>query len=142
MDTKVILFIAYLLNMIHLYIDLFCFIFIDSWFGQKLFQVSHTSMIGDKFVVDINKLECSCRKWTITTIPCYHALTIVKNLNLNGEDCLPHWFLKSTYEETYLSMIYHVNEPHQWKMTSYCDVLPPTKRVLLGRQKKKRRLES
>jgi len=27
-------------------------------------------------------------------------------------------------------------------MTSYCDILPPVKRVLIGRPKKKRRLES
>jgi len=63
-------------------------------------------------------------------------------LNFNGEDYLPHYFLKSTYEETYLSMIYPVNGPHLWEMTSYCDVLPPTKRILPGRPKKKRRLES
>jgi len=46
-------------------------------------------MIGEKFVVDIDKQECSCRKWTITTIPYYHAFTTIKFLNLNGEDYLP-----------------------------------------------------
>jgi len=39
-------------------------------------------------------------------------------------------------------MIYPVNGPHLWEMTSYCDVLPPTKRVLRGRPKKKCRLKS
>jgi len=99
-------------------------------------------MTGEKFVVDIDKRECSCRKWSITTIPYCHALTAMRFLNLNGEDYLPHYFLKSTYEETYLSMIYPVNGPHLWEMTSYCDVLPPTKRILPGRPKKKRMLES
>ena len=99
-------------------------------------------MIGEQFVVDIDKHECSCRKWTITAIPCCHALTAIRFLNLNAEDFLPHWFLASTYEETYLSLIYPVNGPHLWEITAANDVLPPTKRVLPGRPKKKRRLEA
>ena len=41
-----------------------------------------------------------------------------------------------------MSLIYPVNGRHLWEMTSACDVLPPTKRVLPERPKKKRRLES
>ena len=99
-------------------------------------------MIGEQFVVDIDKQECICRKWTITAIPCCHALTSIRFLNLNVEDFLPHWFLASTYEEIYLSLIYPVNGPHLWEMTSVCDVLSLTKRVLPGRPKKKQRLEA
>ena len=58
------------------------------------------------------------------------------------KEFLPQLFLASTYEETYLSLIYLVNGPHLWKMTSAYDVLLPTERVLPGRTKKKRRLES
>ena len=123
-----------------------CFLIISciqcSWFGQQLFEVSHTAMIREKYVVDLDKQECSYRKWAITSIPCCHAITAIRFMNLNAEDYLPHWFLKSTYEETYLSLIYPINGPHLWEMTSYADVLPPTKRVLPGRPKKKRRLES
>ena len=107
-----------------------------------MFEVSHRSMIGEQFVVDIDKQECSCRKWTITAIPCCHALTAIRFLNLNAEDFLPHWFLASTYEKTCLSLIYPVNGPHLWEITTANDVLPPTKRVLPGRPKKKRRLEA
>jgi len=39
-------------------------------------------------------------------------------------------------------MIYPVNGPHLWEVTSYDDVLPPAKRVMPVRPKKKRRLES
>lgn len=39
-------------------------------------------------------------------------------------------------------MIYPVNNHHLWEMTFNCDVLPPPKRVLPRRLKKKRRLES
>ncbi|XP_052734078.1 uncharacterized protein LOC128196629 [Vigna angularis] len=112
-----------------------------SWSGFKLFEVRHTSNIGDKFVVDIDKVDCSCRKWSITGIPCCHALTAMTFLNINGEDYISHWFTKSTYEQTYFPMIYPVNSAHIWEMTSMPDVLPPPKRILPGRPKKKRRLE-
>jgi len=113
-----------------------------SWAGEKLFEVNHVSMIGDKFVVNLDKLECKCRKWTITGIPCCHSLTAMRFLNINIEQHIPHWFLTSTYEETYIPLIYPVNGPKVWEMNSDIDVLPPPKRILPGRPKKKRRLES
>ncbi|XP_047183061.1 uncharacterized protein LOC124849203 [Vigna umbellata] len=112
------------------------------WSGHKIFEVRHTSMIDEKYVVDIDKVECSCRKWTLTGIPCYHALVDMNCLNINGEDYVPNWFRRSTYQETYITIIYPVNGHHLWEMTSQPDVLPPPKRVLPGRPKKKRRLEA
>jgi len=43
----------------------FCAFTYNSWSGQRLFEVSHMLMIGEKFVVDIDKQEWRCRKWTI-----------------------------------------------------------------------------
>ncbi|XP_014499459.1 uncharacterized protein LOC106760551 [Vigna radiata var. radiata] len=111
------------------------------WSGLKLFEIRHTSTIGEKFVVDIDKLECSCRKWTVSRIPCCHALTAMSFLNMNGEDYISHWFRRSTYQETYIPIIYPVNDPQLWEITLHHDVLPLPKRVLPGRPKKKRRLE-
>jgi len=65
----------------------------------------------------------------------------MKFLNLKGEDFIAHWFRKSTYEETYNSVVYPINGQEVWEATAYSDVLPPTKRIMLGRPKKKRRLE-
>ncbi|XP_052726016.1 uncharacterized protein LOC128194445 [Vigna angularis] len=90
----------------------------------------------------INKRDCSCRKWTVTGIPCCHALTAMWFLNINPEDYIPNWFRTSTYEETYIPLIFPVNGLELWKRTSYADVLPPPNRVLPGRPRKKRRLES
>ncbi|WVY90022.1 hypothetical protein V8G54_035536 [Vigna mungo] len=104
-------------------------------------QIRHVSQSGDNFVVDIDKYTCSCRKWNISGIPCVHALTAMKFLNLNAEDYLPVWFKKSTYEEMYSSIIYSINGKHLWEVTQCPDVLPPPKRQLPGRPKKKRRLE-
>ncbi|XP_047173523.1 uncharacterized protein LOC124841314 [Vigna umbellata] len=113
---------------------------IPSWSGMKIFEVKHTSIIGEKYVVDLDKVECSCRKWTLTRITCCHALAAMNVLNINGEDYVSNWFRRATYQETYIPMIYPVNGHHLWEMTYHPNVLPPPKRVLPGRPKKKRRL--
>ncbi|WVZ20267.1 hypothetical protein V8G54_007589 [Vigna mungo] len=113
-----------------------------SWSGLQVFEIRHTSNLAEKVVVDVQKRDCSCRKWTVSGIPCCHALTAMRFLNTNPEDYLPNWFRTSTYEETYIPIIFPLNGPELWERTQYPDILPPPNRVLLGRPRKKRRLES
>ena len=111
------------------------------WAGDKLFEVRHTSALGEQFVVNIDKRECTCRKWSVSGIPCCHALCAIKFLNINAEDFIPDCFKKCTYEQTYASIVYPINCEQVLEVTSYLDVMPPKKRILSGRPKKKRRLE-
>ncbi|XP_017416918.1 uncharacterized protein LOC108327733 [Vigna angularis] len=107
------------------------------WSSNQLFEVLHISQFGEQFVVNIENKDSSCRKWLITGIPCTHAITAMKCLNLNAEDYIGHWFRKSTYEETYNTIIYLINGQLVWDITSYPDVLPPKKKTMPGRPKKK-----
>ncbi|XP_052726126.1 uncharacterized protein LOC128194623 [Vigna angularis] len=111
------------------------------WSREKLFEVKHLSEFGQQFVVNIDTMDCTCRKWAITGIPCTHAITAMKFLNINAEDYIGNWFRKSTYEETYNTIINPINGQHVWDVTPYADILPPKKRTMPGRPKKKRRLE-
>ncbi|XP_014517285.1 uncharacterized protein LOC106774762 [Vigna radiata var. radiata] len=86
-------------------------------------------------------MDYTCRKWAITGIPCTHATTAIKFLNINLEDYIAHWFRKSTYEETYNVIINPINGQHIWEVTPYSDILPPKKKTMPGRPKKKRRLK-
>jgi len=63
-------------------------------------------------------------------------------LNINAEDFIQDYFKKSTYEQTYASIVYPIIGHQVWEITFYSDVMPPKKRILPGRPKKKRRLES
>jgi len=114
---------------------------ICSWLGEKLFEVRHISMVGDKYTVNVDAQHCSCRKWLLTAIPCCHAIVAMNFINVNAEDFIPICFRRSTYEEIYQSIIFPVNGEVLWERTPYPDVHPPHKRILLGRPKKKRRLE-
>ncbi|XP_027907647.1 uncharacterized protein LOC114166966 [Vigna unguiculata] len=81
----------------------------SSWSADKIFEVRHVSQIGDKFVVNIDEASCTCQKWSISGISCCHALSTMKFLGINGQDFISTWFRKSTYEETYSSIIFPIN---------------------------------
>jgi len=74
-----------------------------------LFEVRHVSLIGDKFIVNIESQEYSYRKWLISGIPCCHAIAIMNFLNLKAEDYIPHWLRCTTYEEIYNSIVLPAN---------------------------------
>ncbi|XP_052730538.1 uncharacterized protein LOC108324442 [Vigna angularis] len=114
---------------------------IPSWSAHKLFEVRHVSQSGEKFVVNIDEFSCSCRRWSITGIPCCHSLAAMKFLNIDGQQFIPACFLKSTYEETNASIVYPINGNNMWDLTPYPDVMPPRKKVMPGRPKRKRRLK-
>jgi len=63
-------------------------------------------------------------------------------LNLKAEDYIPHWFIRTTYEEIYNSIVLVVNGHLFWETTAFHDVLPPLKRRLPRKPKKRRRLEA
>ncbi|XP_027937571.1 uncharacterized protein LOC114192148 isoform X2 [Vigna unguiculata] len=113
---------------------------IPSCAGGKVFEVAHLSVLGDKYVVNLDTQDCSCRKWMITGT-CCHALAAIRFLNLNATDYIPLCFRKSTFEEMYNSIIYPINGQNMWPTTDFLDVMPPHKRIMPGRPKKKRRLE-
>ncbi|XP_014511415.1 uncharacterized protein LOC106770102 [Vigna radiata var. radiata] len=112
-----------------------------SWSAEKLFEVRHVSQAGDRFVVNLDEHSCTCRKWAISGVPCCHSLTAMKFLNLQREEFIPCCFRKTTHEETYTPIVYPINGQNMWEITPYVDVLPPPKRIMPGRPKKKRRLE-
>ncbi|WVZ12439.1 hypothetical protein V8G54_016969 [Vigna mungo] len=111
------------------------------WSSDQLFEVIHISQFGEQFVVNLDNKDCSCRGWLITGIPCTHAITAMKFLNLNAEEYIAHWHRKSAYQDTYNSIIYPINGQHVWEITPYPDILPLKKRVMPRRAKKKRRLQ-
>ncbi|XP_014503139.1 uncharacterized protein LOC106763464 [Vigna radiata var. radiata] len=112
------------------------------WSSNQLFEIIHISQFGEQFVVNLDKNECSCRKWLLTVITCTHAITAMKFLNVNAEDYIGTYYRKSTYEETYNSIVYPINGQVLWEKISYPDVLTPKKRTMPSRPKQKRRLES
>ncbi|XP_047178708.1 uncharacterized protein LOC124845628 [Vigna umbellata] len=61
----------------------------SSWSAEKPYEVRHFAHITNKFVVNLDSQDCTCRKWLISGIPCCHAIAAMKLLNLDPEDYVP-----------------------------------------------------
>ncbi|XP_058757061.1 uncharacterized protein LOC131630284 [Vicia villosa] len=83
--------------------------FIARLSGNMIYEVRHTSVTGEKFTIDLNKFECSCRSWMLTGILCHHAISCILSRFEDPTEYIPSWFRKETYQACYTPLIYPTN---------------------------------
>ncbi|KAF7845481.1 putative transcription factor interactor and regulator CCHC(Zn) family [Senna tora] len=115
---------------------------VPRWSGEEKFEVTSVYRHDEKYVVDLQKEECSCRLWMLTGIPCCHGVSAIHFMRRNPEDLIPGCFRKEQYVECYRHIIHPTNGKNMWPSTEYADVLPPDYRRLTGRPKKRRRKDT
>ncbi|CAK8573059.1 unnamed protein product [Lathyrus sativus] len=77
--------------------------------GEYDYEVRHTSLNGEKYVVNLYKKECSCRLWVLTGLPCCHAMSCMKDQHLEINDFVPDCYKKEQYAACYAHVIYPLN---------------------------------
>ncbi|XP_015080383.1 uncharacterized protein LOC107024019 [Solanum pennellii] len=92
---------------------------------------------------DSEKRTCSYRKWSLTGIPCKHAIAAIWANRGDILDYVHDSYNVETYRKIYENAIFPMNGPQMWPRSNKLPPLPPrsltsTKR---GRKKKKRRKE-
>ncbi|XP_072087389.1 uncharacterized protein [Arachis hypogaea] len=92
----------------------------------------------DKFVVDLLKKECTCRKFQMTGLPCPHAVSAINCAKDDIRKYVSSCYTKAAYVACYTPMINPCNGHTMWERTTHPDVMPPPHRVPIGRPKKKR----
>ena len=70
------------------------------------FEVRHISALGERFTINLASNECTCRKWILTGIPCVHAITCMRYMNINPKDFITNYYKKPHYETVYQLIIY------------------------------------
>ena len=93
------------------------------------------------FIVDISKRTCSCQKWDIFGIPCYHAISCIFFNRKVVEKCTNDCYRVSTHKACYELVIDPINGQNIWTPTGHPPVQPPIKRRPPSRPKKKRARE-
>nr|POE53068.1 hypothetical protein CFP56_06921 [Quercus suber] len=84
---------------------------------------------------------CCCRKWDITSIPCYHVVSCIFFNKEQAEKYANACYQANTYKAYYEHTIDPLNGANMWTPTSLPPVQPPIKKRPPGRPKKKRVLE-
>ncbi|KAG5568642.1 hypothetical protein H5410_064342, partial [Solanum commersonii] len=92
--------------------------------------------IMDNWAVDLEKRTCSCRKWTLTGIPCKHAIAAIW---ANREDTLDYVhdsYKVETYRKIYKNAIFSMNGLQIWPKSNKHPLLPPRSLTSTKRRKK------
>lgn len=79
--------------------------------GEKIYDVILIrSLTTEKYIVDLTKMECTCRRWMLTGIPCCHAITCYIDRREDPENAIPLIYRKEAYQAVYNPIIL----PNKW----------------------------
>ena len=73
-----------------------------TWSGGTSYLVTCTDG-GHELVVDLNKKSCSCRKWDLSGIPCYHACACIAVRNEPWGNHIHGFYTKELYMKVYFT---------------------------------------
>ncbi|XP_074343263.1 uncharacterized protein LOC141682465 [Apium graveolens] len=108
-----------------------------SWSGATKYLVTCTNG-GHELVVDLHNRTCTCRKWDLTGIPCYHACACIAIKNEPWEMHINNCYSKEEYMKLYNCTLDPIVGPEFWQTSAEPKPLPPNVKTHAGRPKKKR----
>ncbi|KAL2923284.1 putative O-methyltransferase 2, partial [Bienertia sinuspersici] len=85
------------------------------------------------YVVDLEGQTCSCGRWTLFGIPCWHAVACIKLRRYKWEQYVHKAYHVEAYAAAYAPRVRAMPEQRGWVQTDYPKPLPPPHRVLPGR---------
>jgi hypothetical protein len=58
-----------------------------------------------RFIVDLDKKECTCRGWQLTGLPCVHAIAFIGTKRVDLEDYVVHYYSVEKLKAAYASVV-------------------------------------
>ncbi|CAN1732468.1 hypothetical protein LINPERHAP1_LOCUS1640 [Linum perenne] len=109
---------------------------------QTLNSICEVKEFGHGYVVDIGQNTCSCGYFTLSGIPCTHAVVAIGFLRLQVEDHVHVLYKTERVAQAYGYGVPNIRGRQAWPPAEGYDVLPPKGRKMPGRPKKARRKEA
>ncbi|GJW63266.1 transposase, MuDR, MULE transposase domain protein [Tanacetum coccineum] len=109
---------------------------------NELYQVRDNQGIH---TVNLQKGECTCRRWQISGLPCGHVCAVARVEGLTSVNNLAKpWFLIKTIKATYAGLFFPVTDVSTWEIPNEIQqVLPPDMgKKQSGRPKNRDRIRS
>lgn len=109
--------------------------FAATWNGGDAYEVSTAYSC---YVVNLKDRTCTCRRFQLTGIPCYHAASAILRIQDKLEDYVDECYHTSTYLKTYTNILAPLNGKEMWPVSTNNPLSPPVIMVQPGRRKKAR----
>lgn len=106
-----------------------------AWNGGDEYEVSSPY---NTFIVNLKERTCSCRRYQLSGIPCYHACAAILDIKDKLEDYVHESYHVETYLKTYSNLLTPLNGRELWEKSSKTPLEAPVVKVQPGRKKKSR----
>jgi hypothetical protein len=80
--------------------------------ANKFFKV--IGLYGE-YEVHLQKMECSCRGWQLTIIPCRHACAVLRHERIKPESMVHKCYNIEAFKAAYGQDIMPCSDPRVWK---------------------------
>ena len=107
------------------------------WNGEDGFEVQERD--DRKYIVNLQKRECSCRYWQLLGLPCCHAISSIYKASFKIEDYIAPFYSIEAYKNTYQHVLQPFEGPENWPTSSMPRPLPPAFVKMPSRPKIERR---
>ncbi|KAM0915500.1 hypothetical protein ACQ4PT_010815 [Festuca glaucescens] len=104
--------------------------------AEQLFKVEG---LRGEYEVNIQKLECTCRAWQVSGIPCRHACAVFRHERIKPESVVHKCYSIDAFKAAYGQVIMPCSDPKVWPKMNGPAMRPPKFDKQVGRPSKKRR---
>ena len=92
-----------------------------------------------RFIVDLDKKECTCRGWQLTGLPCVHAIALIGTRRMELEDYVDPYYSVQKFKAAYASPVPPMPSKEEWeKVDLDFKLLPPLCKRAAGRPRNRR----
>jgi len=81
--------------------------------GNGMYSVTYGS---EGFAVDIIEKTCTCNAWTLSGIPCHHALAVMREKNMEPTQFIYKCYSTTMLMQTYAYSLKPINGPNLWPL--------------------------
>jgi hypothetical protein len=104
--------------------------------AEHLFKVNG---LHGEYEVNIQKMECSCRSWQLTRIPCRHACACLRHDRIKPEAVVHKCYSIEAFKAAYGQVIMPCSDSRVWKKMNGPPMRPPKYDKQVGRPSKNKK---
>ncbi|KAM0875264.1 hypothetical protein ACQ4PT_036948 [Festuca glaucescens] len=104
--------------------------------GQGIFEILER---GTPYIVDLQKRTCSCRRWDLSGIPCWHACSALRNDKNSPESYVSDCYSVEKFNKAYENIIWPCRDVKEWEKVDGMTIKAPQIVKKVGRPQKNRR---
>uniref|UniRef100_A0ACD5U046 Uncharacterized protein n=1 Tax=Avena sativa TaxID=4498 RepID=A0ACD5U046_AVESA len=105
-------------------------------FGNRIFEIEER---GINYIVDLRKRTCSCRRWDLSGIPCWHAVSALRHDKISPESYVNSCYSVERYCKAYKHIIWPCRDVREWEKVDAREIKAPKFMKKVGRPQKNRR---